>query len=95
MKATYGIEGNRSIEGSDIQPRWGWGRGGTTTQDGAPLVLGFGIEPLRGSGARPSLELRSLYNTYEAPRCQELKLPLAQHSVVLCGWATSGNKHDR
>ena len=62
MNAMYGIERTRSVEGPYIQPRWGWDRGGATTQGGAALALGFGIEPRWGSGAKAFLKSDGLHN---------------------------------
>jgi hypothetical protein len=58
MSVMYGIERAPSGEGRRIQPRWGLGRGGATTQDGASLVLGFGIESRWDSGMTPRLDRR-------------------------------------
>ena len=46
-------EGLQLTERSVIQPFQGWGFGVTSTQGGASLTLGFGIEPRWGSRAPP------------------------------------------
>jgi hypothetical protein len=45
--------GVQLTERSDIQPFQGWGVGVTSTQGGASLTLGFGIEPRWGSRTEP------------------------------------------
>ena len=48
MSVMCGTERSRPADGRNIQPRWGWDGGCAVTQDGASLVLGFGMQPLRG-----------------------------------------------